>query len=176
MAKDLGVQIKDLMNQAELRNRIDIKRYVSEEVGLPTLKDILEELAKPGRDPRKGFDPVQFSDTINEVSDLRSGMVLQGVVTNITNFGAFVDIGVHQDGLVHVSHLADRFVKDPMEVVKVNQKVQVTVLEVDTARKRIALSMKANPFDTQAKKATPKPGATRKPEASLDALRKKFGR
>lgn len=176
MAKDLGVQIKDLMSSAELRQKIDIKRYVNEEVGLLTLKDILEELAKPGRDPRKGFDPVQFSDTINEVSDLRSGMVLQGIITNITNFGAFVDIGVHQDGLVHISHLADRFVKDPLEVVKVNQKVQVTVLEVDDARKRIALSMKANPFDNREKKSPPNTKPERKPEAGLDALRRKFGR
>jgi uncharacterized protein len=180
MAEDLGVSIKDLMHSEELRKRINIQNYVSDEVGVPTLRDIMEELAKPGRDPRKSFDFVQFSDNINDISDLRQGMVLPGVVTNITNFGAFVDIGVHQDGLVHVSHLADRFVKDPMDVVRVNQKVQVTVMEVDAARKRIALSMKANPFDQSPKpnreKPEPRKKETAKPKADLDALRRKFGR
>jgi uncharacterized protein len=115
---------------------------VSEEVGLPTLKDILKELAKPGLDPREEFEAFSFTDGVNEIKDLRIGMKLPGIVTNITNFGAFVDIGVHQDGLVHVSQLANKFVKDPNEVVKVQQKVLVTVTEVDEARKRIALSMK----------------------------------
>ncbi len=142
MAKDVGCKVKDLLESAELRNKISIQKYVSEEVGLPTLKDILNELAKPGLDPREVFEAFSFTDGINEIKDLRIGMKLPGIVTNITNFGAFVDIGVHQDGLVHVSQLANKFVKDPNEVVKVQQKVMVTVTEIDEARKRIALSMK----------------------------------
>ena len=142
MAKDKGCKVKDLLTNAELRNKINIQQYVSEEVGLPTLKDILAELSKPGRDPREEFEAFSFTEGINEIKDLRVGMKLPGIVTNITNFGAFVDIGVHQDGLVHVSQLANKFVKDPNEVVKVQQKVMVTVTEVDAARKRIALSMK----------------------------------
>lgn len=142
MAKDVGCKVKDLLESPELRNKISIQQYVSEEVGLPTLKDILKELAKPGLDPREEFEAFSFTDGVNEMKDLRIGMKLPGIVTNITNFGAFVDIGVHQDGLVHVSQLANKFVKDPNEVVKVQQKVLVTVTEVDEARKRIALSMK----------------------------------
>jgi uncharacterized protein len=142
MAKDVGCKVKDLLESPELRNKISIQQYVSEEVGLPTLKDILKELAKPGLDPREEFEAFSFTDGVNEIKDLRIGMKLPGIVTNITNFGAFVDIGVHQDGLVHVSQLANKFVKDPNEVVKVQQKVLVTVTEVDEARKRIALSMK----------------------------------
>ncbi|MEY4383652.1 MAG: hypothetical protein RI995_1194, partial [Bacteroidota bacterium] len=140
--KDVGCKVKDLLESPELRNKISIQQYVSEEVGLPTLKDILNELAKPGLDPREEFEAFSFTDGVNEIKDLRIGMKLPGIVTNITNFGAFVDIGVHQDGLVHVSQLANKFVKDPNEVVKVQQKVLVTVTEVDEARKRIALSMK----------------------------------
>jgi uncharacterized protein len=142
MAKDVGCKVKDLLDSAELRNKIQVHQYVSGEVGLPTLKDILSELAKPGLDPREEFEAFSFTDGVNEIKDLRIGMKLPGIVTNITNFGAFVDIGVHQDGLVHVSQLANKFVKDPNEVVKVQQKVMVTVTEVDVARKRIALSMK----------------------------------
>jgi len=142
MAKDVGCKVKDLLESPELRNKISIQQYVSEEVGLPTLKDILKELAKPGLDPREEFEAFSFTDGVNEIKDLRIGMKLPGIVTNITNFGAFVDIGVHQDGLVHVSQLANKFVKDPNEVVKVQQKVLVTVTDVDEARKRIALSMK----------------------------------
>jgi len=122
-----------------------MKRYVTETVGLPTLTDILAELAKPGRDPRQQFEVFSFKEGVDTLEDLRPGMKLPGVVTNVTAFGAFVDIGVHQDGLVHVSQLADRFVKDPAEVVKVQQKVMVTVTEIDLPRKRIALSMKTNP-------------------------------
>ncbi len=142
MAKDVGCKVKDLLESAELRTKISIQKYVSEEVGLPTLKDILNELAKPGLDPREVFEAFSFTDGVNEIKDLRIGMKLPGIVTNITNFGAFVDIGVHQDGLVHVSQLANKFVKDPNEVVKVQQKVMVTVTEIDEARKRITLSMK----------------------------------
>jgi len=142
MARDLGCNVADLMKDPELRKGIDITRYISEKAGLPTLTDILAELAKPGRDPRERFEPFSFTDGIDKITDIREGMRLPGLVTNITAFGAFVDIGVHQDGLVHISQLADRFVKDPADVVKVGQRVNVTVLEVDLNRKRIALSMK----------------------------------
>ncbi len=142
MAKDLNCKVSDLLANESLRKQIQLPKYVTAEVGMPTLTDILAELAKPGRDPREQFEAFEFTDGVNEIKDLRIGMKLPGIVTNITNFGAFVDIGVHQDGLVHVSQLADKFVKDPNEIVKVAQKVMVTVTEVDEARKRIALSMK----------------------------------
>jgi uncharacterized protein len=146
MATDLGCSVKDLMTSQELRKQLDLKKYVTEKVGLPTLTDILNELEKPGRDPRKEFELFSFTEGVNEISDLKVGMKLPGIVTNVTNFGAFVDIGVHQDGLVHISHLADKFIKDPNEAVTVQQKVEVTVVEVDVARKRIGLSMKSDPF------------------------------
>ncbi|WP_423149364.1 Tex family protein [Rubrolithibacter danxiaensis] len=142
MAKDLGCQVADLMKDEKLRSEIKPQKYITETVGLPTLKDILQELAKPGRDPREQFEAFSFTEGVNDINDLKIGMKLPGIVTNITNFGAFVDIGVHQDGLVHLSQLSNRFVKDPNEVVKVHQKVEVTVTEVDAARKRISLSMK----------------------------------
>ncbi len=142
MAADLGCAAPDLLRDAALRAQIDPKRYVTETVGLPTLKDILAELAKPGRDPRKSFEVFRFADGVEKLEDLAEGMVVPGIVTNVTAFGAFVDVGVHQDGLVHISQLADRFVRDPAEVVKVAQRVQVRVLSVDLPRKRIALSMK----------------------------------
>jgi protein Tex len=142
MAKDLGTTVSALMKDTQLQKQIKPQQYVTEEIGLPTLTDILKELAKPGRDPREQFEAFSFTDGVNEVSDLRVGMKLPGIVTNITNFGAFVDIGVHQDGLVHTSQLANRFVANPNDVVKVHQKVEVTVMEVDAARKRISLSMK----------------------------------
>jgi uncharacterized protein len=145
MAKDLNCTVKDLMRDATLRQKIQLPKYVTETVGLPTLTDILSELAKPGRDPRQQFEVFSFQSGIEKMEDLKPGMKLPGIVTNVTAFGAFVDIGVHQDGLVHVSQIADRFVKDPAEVVKVSQKVMVTVTEVDLPRKRIALSMKAAP-------------------------------
>jgi protein Tex len=145
MAAELGCTVADLMQKAELRQKIDLKKYVSEEVGLPTLQDIVNELAKPGRDPRKQFEVFQFAEGVNDMKDLAVGMKLPGIVTNVTAFGAFVDIGVHQDGLVHVSQLSDSFVRDAAEIVKVGQKVQVTVTEVDIPRKRIALSMKSKP-------------------------------
>jgi protein Tex len=146
MAADLNATVTDLMKSAELRQKLDLKKYVTAEVGLPTLQDIMAELAKPGRDPREGFEAFSFTEGVNEMKDLHPGMKLPGIVTNITAFGAFVDIGVHQDGLVHVSHLSDKFIRDPAEAVKVHQKVEVTVLEVDVARKRIALSMKSDPY------------------------------
>jgi uncharacterized protein len=143
MAKDLSCKVADLLADESLRKQIQLSQYVTSDVGMPTLTDIISELAKPGLDPREKFEAFEFADGVNDIKDLRIGMTLPGIVTNITNFGAFVDIGVHQDGLVHVSQLADKFVKDPNEVVKVSQKVMVRVTEVDEARKRIALSMKS---------------------------------
>jgi uncharacterized protein len=137
-----GVSVEDVMEDEKLRKRIDLKEFVTEKTGLPTLNDIMDELARPGRDPRKKFDLFEFEAGVNSIEDLKEGMVLPGIVTNITDFGAFVDIGVHQDGLVHVSQMADRFVKDPNEVVNLNQKVQVKVTGIDLDRKRIQLSMK----------------------------------
>jgi uncharacterized protein len=143
MAKDLGSTVKELMKDPARQRTIDLNRYITEEVGKPTLTDILTELAKPGRDPRQRFEAVRFHNDVQSIEQVKPGMVLPGVVTNVTAFGAFVDIGVHQDGLVHISQLANRFVSDPNTVVKVHQHVKVTVLEVDIPRKRIALSMKA---------------------------------
>ena len=145
MAADLGCGVQDLMAQPALRQQIELERYVTDRVGLPTLKDILAELARPGRDPRPEFEAFAFAEGVEKLEDLAPGMVLPGIVTNITAFGAFVDVGVHQDGLVHISQLADRYVKDPGEVVKVQQKVRVRVLEVDLPRRRISLSMKPEP-------------------------------
>ena len=145
MAADLGVDVREVISNDKLIDRIELKRYVSEDAGLPTLQDIVAELRKPGRDPRDSFEPPQYRDDVREVKDLQPGMQLEGVVTNLVAFGAFVDIGVHQDGLVHVSQLADKFVRDPAEVVKVGQKVKVTVLSVDLERNRIALTMKSQP-------------------------------
>lgn len=142
MARDLNCTVAQLVKDAALRKQIKLQQYVSEEIGLPTLNDIMNELAKPGRDPREQFEAFSFTDGVNEISDLKIGMKLPGIVTNITNFGAFVDIGVHQDGLVHTSQMSDRFIANPNDVVKVHQKVEVTVMEVDVARKRISLSMK----------------------------------
>jgi uncharacterized protein len=144
MAENLGTTVVDIMNTPDIRDRIDLSTYVTDSVGIPTLNDILDELAKPGRDPREKFEEFAFADGIGKIEELRPGMQLPGIVTNITAFGAFVDIGVHQDGLVHVSQMADRFVKNPADIVKVHQKVDVTVLEVDLARNRIALSMKSH--------------------------------
>ncbi len=145
MAADSGCTVQELMSNEAKRKAIDLKKYVSDGVGLPTLQDIMAELAKPGRDPRKQFEAFSFVEGVEKPEDLTVGMKLPGIVTNVTAFGAFVDIGVHQDGLVHVSQLADHFIKDANEVVKVAQKVMVTVVEVDLPRQRIALSMKAKP-------------------------------
>jgi len=142
MAKDLGVDVATLISDKELQKKVVLQNYITPNIGMPTLQDIMKELARPGRDPRQKFDAFEFDPNINSVNDLREGMVLPGIITNITAFGAFVDIGVHQDGLVHISHLANAFVKNPSEVVKLNQKVQVRVLQVDEARKRISLSIK----------------------------------
>jgi len=170
MAKDLGCVVKDLLRDEGLRKQIDLNRYLTDTVGLPTLTDILQELAKPGRDPRQQFESVGFAEGVTKISDLQPGMKLSGVVTNVTAFGAFVDIGVHQDGLVHISELAEGFVKDPHRVVKVNQRVKVRVLAVDLERNRISLS-------TREQGGRPEPKEERKlkekkPEAK-PALQKK---
>ncbi|QEC45507.1 Tex family protein [Pseudobacter ginsenosidimutans] len=142
MSKDLGSTLEDLIKQADLRKKIDRKKYISEKIGEFTIEDILKELEKPGRDPRAQIEEFRFEDTIKAIEDVKPGMVVPGIVTNITNFGAFVDIGVKQDGLVHISQMSNTYISDPNEVVKLNQKVTVTVTEVDVARKRISLSMK----------------------------------
>lgn len=142
MAEDMQSTVNDLLKNEALRHKIDLKKYVNEKTGLPTLNDIMQELAKPGRDPRSLIKIFEFSNEVHTIADVKPGMVLPGIVTNITNFGAFVDIGVKQDGLVHISHLADKFISNPAEVVKLHQHVRVKVLEVDVPRKRIQLSMK----------------------------------
>jgi protein Tex len=142
MAKDLNCSVSELINNETVRKEINLEKYISDSVGLPTLNDIMAELVKPGRDPRKAFTVFQFAEDVNTMEDLYPEMRLPGIVTNVTRFGAFVDIGVHQDGLVHISQLADRFVKDPAEIVKVGQQLMVHVLEIDMPRKRIALSLK----------------------------------
>jgi uncharacterized protein len=166
MAADLGCGVKDFLEDERLRKKIDLNKYVSDRVGLPTLTDILAELAKPGRDPRKQFESFDFTEGIEKIEDLQAGMRLPGVVTNVTAFGAFVDIGVHQDGLVHLSQLADRFVKDPHQVARVQQRVTVRVLGVDLERNRISLSMKEgspkSPEPEEVRKKRPRPGKKEK--------------
>lgn len=142
MAKDLGCTVKDLIEQKDLRAQLDIKKYVTSEVGLPTLTDIMKELEKPGRDPREQLETFEFDSRVQTIDDLEEGMILPGIVTNITNFGAFVDIGVHQDGLVHISQMANRRIAHPTDVVKLHQHVTVRVIEIDHRRNRISLSMK----------------------------------
>ncbi len=168
MAKDLGCTIHDLMQNADMRAKIKLQQYVTDQVGLPTLNDIMDELARPGRDPRESFEVFSFQEGVNEISDLRVGMVLPGIVTNVTNFGAFVDIGVHQDGLVHISHLSDNFVKNPAEHVSVQQPVTVTVMEVDVNRKRIGLSMKKDPFGKNPPKKEQKPRSKQADKSSTE--------
>ena len=157
MAGDLAVEVSDLVGNDALVQRIEIQRYIGDGVGEPTLRDILQELRKPGRDPRSSFEPPRFRDDVMDLDDLTQGMVLEGVVTNVTAFGAFVDVGVHQDGLVHISQLSDRFVKDPHEVVQVGDRVTVRVLEVDVERRRISLTARSAPGT-----GTPREGGARK--------------
>lgn len=180
MAKDLQCSVTDLMSSDELRKKLDLNKYVSDEVGLPTLKDIMSELSKPGRDPREQFEIIQFTDGVNSIEDLRVGMQLTGIVTNLTKFGAFVDIGVHQDGLVHVSHISNTFIDDPAKVLKVQQKVKVSVLEVDVARKRISLSMKSEsapkPKSQQRKEGQPQKSDEQSMKEKLAMLASKFGK
>jgi uncharacterized protein len=169
MAKDKGCSVGELMHDEKLRKSIPLQKYITDTVGLPTLNDIIAELAKPGRDPREQFEAFSFTDGVNSITDLKPGMKLPGIVTNITNFGAFVDIGVHQDGLVHLSQIANRFVKDPNEVLKVHQQVEVTVTEVDVARKRISLSMKT---DEPQKERPAKPQQQSRPNQHQPAKKK----
>jgi uncharacterized protein len=196
MADDLGCSVYDLMNDAGLRKKINLTHYVTDTVGLPTLTDILNELAKPGRDPREPFEHFSFDENVSTIQDLEPGMKLPGIITNVTNFGAFVDVGVHQDGLVHISELCDRFVKTPSDEVSVQQKVTVTVMEVDLASKRISLSMRSQPGkkpqprsksehprktgpsgSREKNKKTPKPNAPRPfNNPFADAFRKSSGR
>ena len=151
MARDIGCEAADLMRDGDLRKKIDLSLYVTDKTGMPTLNDIMAELAKPGRDPRQQFESFEFAHGITKIEDVTPGMKLSGIVTNITAFGVFVDIGIHQDGLVHISELSERFVRNPAEMVKVNQKVTVNILDVDLRRKRISLSMK----NGQSKKEVP---------------------
>jgi uncharacterized protein len=187
MAADMGVKLHELIGSPELRAKVNVKQYVTESIGLPTLQDIMEEISKPGRDPRETFEVFNFQEGVNSMNDLKVGMKLPGIITNITNFGAFVDIGVHQDGLVHLSHIADRYISDPNEVVTVNQKVEVTVMEVDLARKRIGLSMKKDPFAERGKLREDKGSKPRRRQekeqeaegdlaAKLALLKNKFGK
>lgn len=181
MAKKMSCSVDDIIAKSDIRKQINARDFISETAGAYTIDDILKELEKPGRDPRDVIEEFRFAEGIATMSDLKPGMKLPGIVTNITNFGAFVDVGVKQDGLVHVSHLANKYVSDPNEVVKLNQKVMVTVVEVDASRKRIALSMKdENKTEQQRPRTNVPKGApvSNKPknnfQSSLDALRKKF--
>ena len=142
MASDCGCEVAELIKDENKRKNIDLKRYLSDDVGEPTLNDIIQELEKPGRDPRNVFDRIKFDETIKTIDQLKPGMILNGIVTNVTQFGVFVDIGVHENGLVHVSELSDRFILSPSDVVKLSQIVKVKVKEVDVVKKRISLTMK----------------------------------
>lgn len=169
MAADLSTSVSELVKDSSIRSKIDPKKYVTDEVGLPTLKDIMDELAKPGRDPREQYEAFSFQEGVNEISDLKVGMKLPGIVTNITKFGAFVDIGVHQDGLVHVSQLSDSFVSDPATVVKLQQQVHVTVTEINAQQKRISLSLKSDPFGKPKKKFERKQEAKQEAQGDLQS-------
>ncbi|HEX2630847.1 MAG TPA: S1 RNA-binding domain-containing protein, partial [Chitinophagaceae bacterium] len=189
MASKVNSTVPELIQKADIRKEVKAKDFVTETIGQFTIEDILKELEKPGRDPRAAIEEFRFAEGVHTMEDLKEGMKLPGIVTNITNFGAFVDVGVKQDGLVHISHLSNRFISDPNEAVKLGQKVMVTVLEVDTSRKRISLSMKDNevsrgqntqhkPQNKQGKPGS-KPDAKRNEplnsfQASLNELRKKF--
>ena len=142
MAKDLGIPLKSLIGNEEACNKIELSRYVNDRIGLPTLKDIMDELKKPGRDPRSVAKVFSFADNIHTIDDLEIGMVVPGIVTNLTNFGAFVDIGVKQDGLVHISEIADKYISNPADVLSLNQHISVKIVQVDKVRKRIGLSIK----------------------------------
>ncbi|MBL7709879.1 MAG: S1 RNA-binding domain-containing protein, partial [Chitinophagaceae bacterium] len=184
MAAKANSTVPELIKNPEVRKQIKAKEFVSETIGQFTIEDILKELEKPGRDPRSPIEEFRFADGVSTMEDLKPGMKIPGIVTNITNFGAFVDVGVKQDGLVHISHLANRYISDPNEAVKLGQKVMATVLEVDIARKRIALSLKEGGERTEVRSQKPdargqKP-AGKKPEtlnpfqAKLMELKKNF--
>ena len=142
IARDTGHTLEQLIGDSGISEQINLQRYVTDKTGLPTLKDIIQELARPGRDPRQEYEPFYFAEGVTTLADLAVGLRIPGIVTNVTGFGAFVDIGIHQDGLVHVSQLSDHFVRNPADIVKVQQRVWVTVLAVDMERKRVSLSMK----------------------------------
>ena len=141
IAKDMKCSVEDLIKNKEIRDKIDIKKYISDKVGLPTLMDIMSELEKPGRDPRQAIKVFEFDKNVKTIDDLKEGMVLPGIVTNITNFGCFVDVGIKENGLVHVSQLCRQFVSDPTTVVSIHQHVQVKVIGIDMERKRISMTM-----------------------------------
>ncbi len=182
MARDMRCSLVDLMRDENIRKNIDLKRYVTDTVGMPTLTDIMNELAKPGRDPREQFEAFSFAEGIEKIEDVKSGMKLPGIVTNITAFGAFVDIGVHQDGLVHISEISDRYVKNPADVVNIHQKVTVTVMEVDLQRKRISLSLKSGspkerkPESAKDRKHASEEGKPHKPRAGHNKDKKRPSR
>jgi len=162
IVKACGRDVRQIMGDSSLIRGLDPKEFIDERFGLPTVKDILAELEKPGRDPRPEFKTAALQDGIEEIKDLKPGMKLEGTVTNVTNFGAFVDVGVHQDGLVHVSQLADRFVDDPHKVVKAGDIVKVTILEVDVPRKRISMTMKSQAdYQGQRERSQPDRGGQR---------------
>jgi uncharacterized protein len=142
MAKDLNCSVKELIDNKELRKQINLNNYITEEVGMPTLKDIMNELEKPGRDPRKQIKVFEFDKSIRNIDDLEPGMIVPGIINNVTNFGAFVDIGIKQNGLIHISNLADRYVSNPADIVKLHQHVMVKILDIDKERGRIQLSLK----------------------------------
>jgi uncharacterized protein len=173
IARDLGFALDHITEAADRLASIDLKKYVTSNVGEPTLRDIFAELQKPGRDPRAEFRYATFREEVKQIRDLVPGMVLEGVVTNVANFGAFVDIGVHQDGLVHVSQLADRFVDDPKKVVKVGQIVKVRIIEVNESLKRISLSMKS-PGGSPGATADRKPARPKEKPSSIQDLMDKF--
>jgi len=177
MAKDVQASLEELIKNVGLRKQINRKKYISETIGEYTIEDILKELEKPGRDPRAPIEEFRFDETIRSIDDVKPGMTVPGIVTNITNFGAFVDIGVKQDGLVHISQLSNSFVSDPNQVVKLQQKVMVTITEVDVARKRIALTMKnqtERPRQPNIKKPSAKPEPLNSFQSKLMELKKKF--
>jgi uncharacterized protein len=176
IASDLNLPLTQISQAADQLKSIDLKKYVTNTVGLPTLRDIISELEKPGRDPRAEFKYATFKEGVKEIKDLQVGMELEGIVTNVANFGAFVDIGVHQDGLVHISQLADRFIDDPKKIVKVGQVVKVRVLEVNEQLKRISLSMRS--ADKVDGDRTPQKPSSRKEQKppTLNDLKAKFSK
>jgi uncharacterized protein len=180
IASDLNVPLTHISQASDKLKSIDLKKYVTDIVGLPTLRDIISELEKPGRDPRAEFKYATFKEGVKEISDLKEGMELEGIVTNVANFGAFVDIGVHQDGLVHISQLADQFVDDPKKIVKVGQVVKVRVISVDEKLKRIGLSMRS-PDKASEGGSSKKPSKrieqkSEQKSPTLEDLKAKFGR
>jgi uncharacterized protein len=142
MANNLSIEVAQLIDSESLRSQLNLKDYVSDKIGLPTLNDILKELAKPGRDPRVAISSFQFDDTIKTIKDLKVGVSVPGIITNVTRFGAFVDIGIKENGLIHISQMTDKYIDDPGKVVQINQQVKVKIIEIDLVRKRIQVSLK----------------------------------